>query len=144
MRKDKHHESEKKLCDKAEQAIDEHVKNCRICQKSFDSAKHFNIPTSPPCNNFLKELRKHVDNCSECQTGEKKWNEDAIPITPDMRLLVSQMQEGKMPDVELMKSVASSLMKELGLSSDEIGRMNQAAQDKVKELLKRKSNSEQV
>lgn len=142
MRKDKWKEEEKRLCNKAEKHIGRHIEGCLICQKSFESAHGFNIPTSPMCNTLMQELRQHVDSCKECSTGEKKWNDDAIPITPEMRLAVSQLQNGKMPDVGLMKTVASQLMKELDLTSDEIGKMQQAAQDKVKGFLKDKFDHE--
>lgn len=144
MRKDKWKKEEKRLCAKAEKHIGKHIEGCRICQKSFDSAKDFDIPTSPMCNTLMQELRQHVDSCGECSTGEKKWNDDAIPITTEMRLAVSQLQSGKMPDMGLMKTVASQLMKELDLTSDEIGKMQQAAQDKVKGFLKDRFGNEQV
>src|SRR5574337_1460105 len=99
MKKDKWEKEEKHICIKAEIMMDEHVPNCSICKTSFESSQQFGIPTSPPCNKMLNKLKLHVDCCKECQTGQKKWNDDAIPITPEMRLIVSQLQSGKLPDI---------------------------------------------
>lgn len=144
MRKDKWKQDEKNLCKQAEGMMEEHVSNCNVCKTSFESSQAFGIPTSPPCNKMLTILRSHVDSCNECQNGQRKWNDDSIPITPEMRLVVSQLQSGKMPEIGLMKSVASQLTKELGLTSDEIGRMNETAREKVNKFLKGRFGNEQV
>ena len=79
-------ESEKQLCLDAEKMIDSHVQGCKTCQASFKSYKdNMNIPMTPPCQEFNTNLKIHISMCQFCTNANKKWNDDAIPITNEIR-----------------------------------------------------------
>lgn len=135
MRKDKYRPEEKRLCQDQEQLIIEHTNQCHICKTSFKEYKHFGVSHTPPCKEFTNQLRKHVDNCGICGTANKKWNEDAISITPEMRQITGELIKGKIPDVGLLKKVASYLFGELQMTPDEIHDMSAKAENEVKKSL---------
>jgi hypothetical protein len=92
----KHPNSEKELCNEQKQIIENHLKVCSICAKSMQTYKeNMNIPMTPPCPQFLKQLQEHINHCLICNDVNKKWNEDSIPITPAMRKSVSILSKLK-------------------------------------------------
>ena len=85
-RKPKWSESEKQLCLDAQTMIDSHVQGCSVCQLSFKSYQaNMNIPMTPPCSQFTTNLKIHISMCQYCNSANKKWNEDSIPVTNEIR-----------------------------------------------------------
>ena len=124
MRLNKHPESEKRLCKDQEVMILNHTRICRICEKSFDEYNKCGISNTPPCKQFIDNLRVHIDNCSTCNMANKKWNDDAIPTIPEMRQVSSMISKGQLPNAVLLNKVRSYLMEKLELSSLEINQLS--------------------
>lgn len=137
MIKDKYRPEEKRLCQSQEQLIISHTNICHICKTSFKEYKTFGVSNTPPCKEFMKQLQKHVSNCGTCGTANKKWNEDAIPITPEMRQVTGDLMKGKLPDVSVLKKVSSYLFEKLNMTSDEIGKMSKEADKLVRDSLEK-------
>ena len=124
MKLPKYSNEEKQLCKDQEVMILNHTKICRICEKSFDEYNKFGVSNTPPCKQFLDNLRLHIDHCSTCHIANQKWNEDAIPTIPEMRMVVAELSKGKTPDPRLLRKVQSYLFEKLELSSNEIGELS--------------------
>ena len=137
MRKDKYSSKEKRLCQSQEQLIIQHTNICHVCKTSFKEYKAFGVSNTPPCKDFMNQLKKHISNCGTCGTANKKWNEDAIPITPEMRQVTGDLMKGKIPDVSILKRVASHLFGKLEMSSDEIHDMSAKADNEVRKSLEK-------
>ena len=137
MRKDKHPESEKRLCQKQENITKNHVNSCKVCKTSFDEYSKFGISVTPPCQNYNNQLKQHMDKCPKCQDGNKKWNEDAIEIIPEMRSLIGDIKQGKFLSIDpsKLKKVVSHLTEKLELTSTEIRDLNKDAEKKVRDGL---------
>ena len=85
---DKYKSSEKQLCKEQISLIENEVKQCSICQKSYNSYQKHGIPSSPMCKTFEDKLKNHIQNCIICSSANKKWNIDAIPITEEVREVI--------------------------------------------------------
>lgn len=137
MRKNKHPDSEKQLCQYQEQVINQHLQSCHICQQSKKEYDSFGVSSTPPCKRFMEQLGKHIESCHTCNKANKNWNDDAFPTTQDMRDVVGSLSKGKLPDISKLKNVASHLIKELELSSDEVRQIQEKAEDSVRKGLKK-------
>ena len=125
MRTEKYTAQEKELCEIQKALIKLHLENCTVCKSSFESYMKpikvpgqnneipAKIPTTPPCGVFINGLREHIKHCSICNVSNKKWNEDSIPISDSMRLIISKMHDGKATEEE-MHQLRIELSEELG------------------------------
>ena len=113
MTLNKYRPEEKKLCNEQVLIIKLHLSSCGICKSSFDSGKTYGIPTKPACKEFMEALKTHVEHCYICNQANKKWNVDAIPVSDKIRLVVSRMESGKMPNIEDLKTVGQEIMDKL-------------------------------
>ena len=87
---------EKILCNFQVNFINSHVDKCSICAKSMESYKNnFGIALTPPCKSFTEQMKKHIESCPICNTVNKKWNDDSIPITNEMRKGVETLSKLK-------------------------------------------------
>ena len=109
----KHRPEEKTLCNEQVLIIKLHVSNCAICKSSFESGKTYGIPTKPACKEFMTALKTHVEHCYTCHQTNKKWNDDAIPVSDKLRMVAAKMESGKMPAIEDLKSVGQEIMDKL-------------------------------
>ena len=49
------------------------------------------IANTPPCKMFENYMRKHIELCPICNSAQNKWNDDAIPITPELRKSITTL-----------------------------------------------------
>ena len=140
LRKDKYSQNQKRLCQQQELITENHVKSCFICDKSFKEYEKFGISNTPPCRYFQKELEKHVNSCNVCNQAKEKYLEDGVKIIPEMRIITAHLSEGKLPDVSIMKRVATYLFKELNMSSDEIKSVSENADRLARKSLTKGDN----
>ena len=138
MRKEKWSNSEKRLCQTQEILIMQHAEVCSICKQSFKEYKKFGMSNTPPCKDFVNKLKSHINNCDICNQAKKKSDEDAIPITSEMRQVVGDLSKGKLPEISITKKVASHLFHELELSSDEIKKASELTDKAVRDSLEKK------
>ena len=125
MRTEKHTALEKELCEIQKALIKIHLADCKVCKASFESymkpidapgqkkKEPARIPTTPPCGIFINGLKEHIKHCSICNVANGKWNEDSIPISDSIRLLISKMHDGKATESE-MHQLRKELAEELG------------------------------
>ena len=117
----KYTSKEKQLCKEQINLIEQEVKQCPICRKSYDSYHKFEIPTSPMCKTFESKFRSHIENCIICNSANIKWNKDAIPITEEVREVIRLL-----PDKSILsnKEALSLWLKSLkGVDLDKIQRV---------------------
>lgn len=106
----KHKDQDKLLYTFQTTYIEIHRKGCVICQASYESyLANMNIPMTPPCNTFMENMKSHIESCDICNNANKKWNEDAIPVTDSMRkgvCSIRQVKEVSKQMIELVKAFA--------------------------------------
>lgn len=124
MRLPKHSESEKRLCQHMESLIDKHTSECMICKKSREEYTKFGVSSTPMCKSFETRLRSHINMCGFCQGVNKRWNEDAIPTTNEMRQVTAILSKGQLPNPVLLNKVRDYLMEKLELNSLEINQLS--------------------
>lgn len=94
-KKEKHNIESKELCQDIRNDIEKHCKTCNICKKSMDEYIKMKISNTPPCNMFGNYMKEHIKICPICNTAQNKWNEDAIPITPELRKAITTLYKLK-------------------------------------------------
>src|SRR5690242_13972352 len=88
-------EKDFKLCDIQEALIQIHLQECAICRDSLESYNsNYHIAQTPCCQAFLNGLQEHVEKCNICSKVNKEWNENAIPVSNEMRLITGRMVKG--------------------------------------------------
>ncbi len=137
MKKEKYTPKEKTLCQKQVAMIEAHCRICSICRKSKEEYdKCHEIPTTPPCYQFIQELDRHIQGCKECSLANQKWNEDSIPVSPEIRQVASDLGNGRMPKLSMLREAASQLIKSLDMSSDEVRQAREKAESLFKKRFK--------
>jgi hypothetical protein len=112
-------DKEKKLCQEQENLINNHIATCSICKASFDSYnKNFGIASTPPCNQFTSQMKDHISKCQTCNQANKKWNDDAISTTPEMRSISNKLGKGIMPSKMELENLTRDLKEKLGVKDD--------------------------
>jgi len=135
LKQDRFATGETRLCEYENTLLNEHRNICNICRISFEEFTKFGLSNTPPCQSMLEQMREHVNSCKLCGVADGMWNEDAIPIIPEMREIVESFKKNQLPSFDKLKTVQSYLFKELMLSSNEIKDMSEKADRLVRKSL---------
>lgn len=115
----KHSDKEKQLCQTQTSFIENHPKECNICKASLESYnKSFGIAQTPPCKQFMEQMQSHIPNCKICSKANKNWNDDAIPISENMRTIAGKLGRGQMPSAMELENIKRELKEKLGVKED--------------------------
>ena len=104
------------LCPSQQEFIDTHRENCPVCKESYRQyRKNHNIPTHPPCKRFEEQMNDHLSSCVTCKAVNKKWNDNSVPIIPEMRQVAIDIGNNKIPSKENLGKTIKHITKHLGI-----------------------------
>lgn len=104
------------LCQAQQDFIDDHRETCPVCKESYRQyIKNHNIPTHPPCKRFEEQMKNHLSSCVTCKAVNKKWNDNAIDVTPELRQVAIDIGDNKIPDKKVLGKAIKHLTDKLGI-----------------------------